>query len=201
MGGLQGDRRTDRVAGETAWCSALREIAVRSGRAALSASACDLRGQLRPEHPEVAICLNNLAELLRVTNRPAEAEPLIRRALAIDEASLGLDHPNVAIRLNNFAILLRTTGRLAEAEGLFRRALAIDEASFGPDHPTVATRLSNLAALLQATNRLAEAEPLMRRALVIGEASFGPDHPTVAIYLNISPHCWQPLTGWSRRNP
>jgi len=55
--------------------------------------------------------------------------------------------------------------------------------------------------LLQATNRLAEAEPLMRRALVIGEASFGPDHPTVAIYLNISPHCWQPLTGWSRRNP
>jgi len=97
--------------------------------------------------------------------------------------------------------LLQHTNRLTEAEPLMHRALAISEASFGPDHPTVATRLSNLAALLQATNRLAEAEPLMRRALVIGEASFGPDHPTVAIYLNISPHCWQPLTGWSRRNP
>ena len=119
----------------------------------------------------------------------------------IGEASFGPDHPTVAIYLNSLAGLLQTTNRLTEAEPLMHRALAISEASFGPDHPTVATRLSNLAALLQATNRLAEAEPLMRRALVIGEASFGPDHPTVAIYLNISPHCWQPLTGWSRRNP
>ena len=114
---------------------------------------------------------------------------------------MGPDHPHVAIRLNNLAALLQATNRLEEAEPLLRRALAIDEARFGPDHPTVAIRLNNVASLLQATNRLAEAEPLMRRALVIGEASFGPDHPTVAIYLNISPHCWQPLTGWSRRNP
>ena len=154
-----------------------------------------------PDHPTVAIRLNNVASLLQATNRLAEAEPLMRRALVIGEASFGPDDPTVAIYLNSLAGLLQTTNRLTEAEPLMHRALAISEASFGPDHPTVATRLSNLAALLQATNRLAEAEPLMRRALVIGEASFGPDHPTVAIYLNISPHCWQPLTGWSRRNP
>ncbi|QTF93775.1 tetratricopeptide repeat protein, partial [Halomonas sp. BM-2019] len=93
----------------------------------------------------------------------AEAEPLMRRALAIDEASLGADHPTVAIRLNNLASLLQATNRLAEAEPLMRRALAIDEASLGADHPTVAIDLNNLAQLLQATNRLAEAEPLMRR--------------------------------------
>ena len=40
--------------------------------------------------------LNNLAQLLQVTNRLAEAEPLYRRALAIDEKSFGPDHPNVA---------------------------------------------------------------------------------------------------------
>jgi hypothetical protein len=55
----------------------------------------------------VAIRLNNLAQLLQATNRLAEAEPLMRRALAIDEASYGAEHPEVAIRLNNLALLLR----------------------------------------------------------------------------------------------
>ena len=61
------------------------------------------REELGPEHPEVAIGLNNLAQLLQATNRLAEAEPLMRRALAIDEKSFGPDHPNVAIGLNNLA--------------------------------------------------------------------------------------------------
>ena len=114
----------------------------------------------------------------------AGAEPLMRRALAIDEASFGPDHPDVGIRLNNLAALLQATNRLAEAEPLMRRALKIDETSFGPDHPDVGTDLNNLAQLLQATNRLGEAEPLMRRALKIDATSFGPDHPNVGIRLN-----------------
>src|SRR5271154_62383 len=64
-------------------------------------------------------------------NRLSEAEPLMRRALAIDEASFGPDHPDVASSLNNLAQLLKATNRLSEAEPLMRRALAIDEASFG----------------------------------------------------------------------
>ena len=137
-----------------------------------------------PDHPKVAIRLNNLAALLRTTNRLAEAEPMMRRALAIDETSYGPDHPNVAIRLNNLGQLLQATNRLAEAEPLMRRALAIDETSYGPDHPNVAIRLNNLAQLLGVTNRLAEAEPMMRRALAIDEKSYGPDHPNVARDLN-----------------
>ena len=64
----------------------------------------------------------------------------MRRALAIDETSLGQEHPDVAIDLNNLAGLLQATNRLAEAEPLMRRALAIDEASLGNDHPKVAGR-------------------------------------------------------------
>jgi tetratricopeptide (TPR) repeat protein len=115
----------------------------------------------------VATDLNNLAQLLQATNRLAEAEPLMRRALAIDEASYGTDHPSVATRLNNLARLLYDTNRLAEAEPLMRRALVIDEASFGNDHPKVAIRLNNLAQLLQDTNCLVEAEPLLRRMVEI----------------------------------
>ena len=54
----------------------------------------------------MAIRLNNLAGLLRATNRLAEAEPLYRRALAIDEKSFGPEHPDVARDLNNLAALL-----------------------------------------------------------------------------------------------
>src|SRR4051812_16509519 len=113
-----------------------------------------------------------------------EAEPLMRRALAIDEKSFGAEHPNVAMHLNNLAVFLQATNRLSEAEPLIRRALAIDEKSFGPEHPNVTVSLNNLAQFLQTTTRLSEAEPLIRRALAIDEKSFGPEHPNVSRHLN-----------------
>jgi tetratricopeptide (TPR) repeat protein len=135
--------------------------------------------RLGPKHPATATALNNLALLLKDTNRLLEAEPLMRRALAINEASYGTDHPEVAISLNNLASLMYSTNRLAEAEPLMRRALVIDEASYGTDHPNVARDLNNLASLLYATNRQAKAEPLMRRHLeiLIAFSQQGYQHP------------------------
>jgi tetratricopeptide (TPR) repeat protein len=128
--------------------------------------------------------MNQLGALLYARADYAQAEPLIRRALQIEEDSYGKAPPKGAVALNNLAALLRATNRLAEAEPLMRRALRIYEDSYGKDHPNVATALNNLAQLLKATNRLAEAEPLMRRALQIGEDSYGKDHPEVAMRLN-----------------
>ena len=131
-----------------------------------------------------ASLMNQIGMLFDARSLPAQAEPLYRRALAIDEASYGPEHPDVARDLNNLAELLRATNRLADAEPLYRRARAINEATFGPDHPKVATCLNNLALLLVDTGRTVEAEPLLRQALTIAEASFGPYHATVAIRLN-----------------
>lgn len=117
--------------------------------------------------PNVSEVLNLLGLVYLSTSRYSEAEPLMRRALAINEKAFGSDHPTIAIRLNNLAQLLSDTNRLDEAEPLMRRALAIDEKAFGGDHPNVARCLNNLAQLLSDTNRLSEAEPLMRRALSI----------------------------------
>jgi tetratricopeptide (TPR) repeat protein len=114
----------------------------------------------------------------------SEAEPLMRRALQIDETSYCLDHPDVARDLNNLAGLLLDTNRRSEAEPLMHRALLIDETSYGQDHPSVARDLNNLAQLLEASNRVGEAERLVRRALHIYEASYGLDHPKVATSLN-----------------
>ena len=132
----------------------------------------------------IAVASNNLALLLRYTNRLEESELLMRRALEINLAAFGKQHPTVAIRLNNLALMLQVTNRIEEAEPLIRHALEIDEAAFGKQHPTVATTLNNLALMLRDTNRIEEAEPLIRRALEIDEAAFGKQHPTVAIRLN-----------------
>ena len=128
----------------------------------------------------VAAASNDLAQLLKRTNRLGEAEPLMWRALEIDKAAFGEQHPKVAICLNNLATLLQATHRSEEAEPLMRRSLEIDEMAFGQQHPTVAIDLNNLATLLQATHRSEEAEPLMRRSLEIFDTfrrQTGHEHP------------------------
>jgi nephrocystin-3 len=132
------------------------------------------------EETRISHAANELFTFLHDAALDTEGEPLMRRALEIDERRYGPDHPNVATILNNLAELLRATNRLAEAEPLMRRALEIDENSYGPKHPHVATNLNNLASLLTAMNRLAEAEPMMRRALAIDENSLGLNHPNVS---------------------
>jgi tetratricopeptide (TPR) repeat protein len=73
---------------------------------------------LGPNHPEVAVALNHLAELYRAQDRYADAAPLYKRALAIWEKAQGPDHRDVATALNNLAVLYENEGRYAEAEPL-----------------------------------------------------------------------------------
>jgi len=128
--------------------------------------------------------MNDLGQLYDAKAQYDEAEPLMRRALAIDENSHGPVHPDVARDLNNLALLLQATNRPEQAEPLMRRAVDICSQTYGPDDPQLATSLDGLATLLLNSNRLAEAEPLMRRALAIFERHYGPDHPDVATVLN-----------------
>jgi tetratricopeptide (TPR) repeat protein len=132
----------------------------------------------------LALLLNRIGYYFRQRAFNSRAEPLYRRALAINENAYGPDHPAVATVLNNLALLLHDTARVAQAEPLMRRVLFIDEKNYGSDHPEVAIDLGNLARLLHTTKRYAEAEPLMRRALEIDEKGLGPDHPNVARDLN-----------------
>ena len=47
--------------------------------------------------------MNHLGQLYDAQAQYVEAEPLMKRALAIDEKTLGADHPDVATALNNLA--------------------------------------------------------------------------------------------------
>jgi len=103
------------------------------------------------EHPRTAVSIGALASFLVKMNRLSEAEPLMRQALAIDEAN-GRDPSTLANRLNSLVVLLCESNRLSEAEPLARRALAIDEAFYGKDNPSLGSKLNNLAQILLDTN-------------------------------------------------
>jgi tetratricopeptide (TPR) repeat protein len=101
----------------------------------------------------------------------------MRRAVAIEEESLGPKHPDVALLLNNLAVLLYETNRFTEAEPLMRRALAIDEQSFGPEHPNVLGKWNNLSFILRNIGNAEMAEPIDRRVIGTTKKVFGDIHP------------------------
>jgi hypothetical protein len=73
---------------------------------------------LGPDHPNVAIRLNNLAAFLQNTNRLAEAQPLMRHVLVIFidfERKTGHPHPHRDAALHNYAGLLTAMDK-SEAE-------------------------------------------------------------------------------------
>ncbi len=130
-----------------------------------------------PQDQRLATSLGYLGEVYRLQRRYADAEPLLKRALAIWEKALGPEHPEVATNLSNLAELYRDQGRYAEAEPLHKRALAIREKALGAEHPRVATSLNNLALVYKAQVRFAEAEPLHKRSLRSGRRPWGRSIP------------------------
>ena len=113
----------------------------------------------RREAAQLAHAANELAFFLHAAALQVQAEPLMRRALAIDEQSFGKEHPSVAIGLNNLAQLLQDTNRLAEARPLMRRALEIFlqfSHATGHRHLHLQTAMNNYAGLLRAMGRSAE---------------------------------------------
>ncbi len=80
---------------------------------------------LGPDHPNIATSLSNLAGLYYTQGNYERAEPVFKRALAIQEKALGPDHPHMAGSLENLAALYRATNRKQEAEKLEQRAARI----------------------------------------------------------------------------
>jgi tetratricopeptide (TPR) repeat protein len=116
--------------------------------------------------------MNDLALWLSNRAEHGEAEPLFRRALAIDEKSFDPEHPNVARDLNNLASLLSATNRLVEAEPLYRQVLRI-LAEFshrtGHEHSHFRTAINNYARLLTAISLSQDAIAARVRSAIEGE--------------------------------
>ena len=146
--------------------------------------------------PDVAMTLNNLANLYSDTQRMKEAEEAYKEALdiyrALAKANPSAYQPDVAATLNNLAILYRDTQRMKEAEEAHKEALdvrrALAKANPSAYQPDVAMTLNNLAILYKHTQRMKEAEEAYKEALEIflalAKANPSAYQPSVAGTLN-----------------
>lgn len=80
----------------------------------------------------------------------AAAEPLLREAALLQEASLGPLHPDLANTLNNLAVVCELTGKMADAEQFYRRAYAVASTALAPDDELRATSERNLRDFCEA---------------------------------------------------
>ncbi len=139
--------------------------------------------QWSPEHPVLALNLNNIATELLALGRTPEALDTFQRSLALLEAARSKDHASLAAPLNNLAGLLRREGRLEEARQHYERALAIFERSKGPDHPSTVTALGGLGMVAFDSDRLDEALAHNQQALERIQRSVGEDSPRLEMSL------------------
>ncbi len=133
-----------------------------------------------PKYSKTAVGPFKLGERFKTEGRYSAAEVLLKRALALDQETLGREHPAIATDLNQLVELFIIEGRYHEAEPLQKRALAINEKVLRANHPRIATDLNNLAVVYHYQGRYHEAEPLQKRALAVREKALAPDDPAIA---------------------
>ncbi|MCA9690356.1 MAG: tetratricopeptide repeat protein [Nannocystaceae bacterium] len=112
-------------------------------------------------------------------NRPDEADPLLRGALATLERELGEDHPLVHRGLTGLSLIELHQGEFAAAEAALERSREIIERVSGAEHPGVAAVLTNLANVATEKGDLARAHELAQQAVKIRER-VTPNHPSLA---------------------
>ena len=150
--------------------------------------AADMGERAMDECPEGAsiksLCLSVYGRALLGLGRYVEAAHLCKRALALDESTLGSEHPSVARDVYDIGQILHAQGDFDGALAYIQRALEIGEKVYGPVHPNVAIRANDIGQILYAQGHLDRAHEYAQRALEIDEKVYGPEHPNVAIRAN-----------------
>lgn len=138
-----------------------------------------------PDDPRLPQVAQQLADLLRVQGKPAEAAPLYRKTLPIEEKRLGPDNTGLIPLLTHLAWTVSRTEPI-ETEALLKRALSIQEKASpdAPFAPELGEPIRNLAAWYQAVGQFREAETLFLRGLIIREKASGPAHADLVPDLN-----------------
>lgn len=148
-----------------------------------SSSGALARGGHQHQHQldlHAARALQSLGGYAIQQGRPAEAEGLLRRAVASWEAALGGDHPSTARALHSLGVCFYDVGKIGEAAELYRGALKIRQEKLGPRHPEVASTMHNLGVCEWKAGRVEEAQLLYRTTLAIRVEALGAEHLHVA---------------------
>jgi tetratricopeptide (TPR) repeat protein/predicted Ser/Thr protein kinase len=116
---------------------------------------------------ELAVSLNNQAELAGRQKRFKEQETLFQKALDIELRLLGADAPETLDTERNFGSTLLRQKQYARAEALYQEVLRSQERVLGPKHPNLVLTLSTLAVAQKGQTHYAAAASSVRRALTL----------------------------------
>ncbi len=115
-------------------------------------------------HPSVAERLSEFSLLFRRTGRPEEGGALLRRALSIQEKTIGVDTAPYLSTVHRLAACLADQKRYKEADDLYEEVLPKLKDRLGPDHPFVADTLDNWANYAEQSGKKEQAEELHSQA-------------------------------------
>jgi CHAT domain-containing protein len=131
------------------------------------------RKVLGPEHPDVAISLNNLGMHYLREGRLAEAKEMSRQAGEIYAKAFGRGHPSYALALDHLGDVAQMEGNYAEALNLYRQSMSILEKAVGKEHPNVAGLLSDMAFAYWKMGEVVPAVDYLTRANDLRERYLG----------------------------
>jgi tetratricopeptide (TPR) repeat protein len=142
----------------------------------LFAAAVAEQERYKPDDPELAPLLGNLATCYEQMGRLDKAALLYRRALSIKAKAKGVNEEEYATMHDSLGKIYMQEGKYKEARTEMIAALHILEKASPSGDLNVALNLSNIAQLDVAQRNYAEAEAFYKRAGAIIESVLGPDH-------------------------
>ncbi|EAW14376.1 uncharacterized protein ACLA_074130 [Aspergillus clavatus NRRL 1] len=160
---------------------------------------------LGDDHPDTLAALGNVATALGGQRKYAEAEPLLRKAVAGHEKKLGVEdpttlgmylhlgiileideticerifepeHPLVLRTMEALGMALSGQGRYQEVVEMHRWILAVQMEEAGPHSPSTLLGLEMLGKLLTWQKEFTKAEAILRETLESRRKVLGPDH-------------------------
>lgn len=150
----------------------------------LAEKALKIQEALGPDRAETADALLNLAGYYHLLRKSADAEPLLKRALSINEKTLGPEHEKCGRALNQLGLVNSSLGKYVTAGDFYKRAIANQEKALGKEHPRLGTTLTNYGQMYLTTGFYAQAEALLLRAVAIFDKAPASSQFNKALALN-----------------
>ena len=133
-----------------------------------------------PDHPDVALALNNVALMVDLQGDHEEAEALYARALRNQLASADSDPLEIAYTRHNLSGLAQMLGRYQEALEHIELALETRRRLLPDDDLHLASSLNNRAVILDDLGDYERARTAYDEAIAALERAVGPTDPQVA---------------------
>ena len=153
---------------------------------ALIGEAGAIFAELDPNDPRVIELMGQRAAVISNLGRRAEAETILRQALAASEKSRGPENNETLAILNNLGFTLQDEGKTDEALPLYRRVVDTRTRVLGPDHPSTLIAMNNLSAAYWDAGDLKSAWEIQSRVLEARRRVSGPTHPDTVLALSNS---------------